>query len=42
MDDGGMMIRCVNMLPFTVMYTMRPTFGLLGVIISEFTIEESD
>jgi len=40
MYDGGMMIRCANMIPLTMMYMMSPTFGLLGVITSGFTIEE--
>jgi len=38
MYDGGMMIICVNMIPLNVMYTMRPTFRLLGIIIPRFTI----
>jgi len=42
MYDDGMMIRCVNMIPFTVIYTMRLTFRLLGVITSGFTIVEFD
>jgi len=36
------MIRYVNMISLTVMYTMRLTFRLLGVIISGFTIKEFD
>jgi len=37
--DGGM-IKCVNIIPLTMMYTIRSTFELLGVIIYELTIEE--
>jgi len=37
MYDGWIMIKCVNMIPLTLMYTMGLTFGLLGTIISEFS-----
>ena len=36
MYDGWIMIRYVNMIPLTLMYTMGLTFGLLGAISSEF------
>ena len=34
MSDGWIMIKCVNMVPLTLMYMMGLTFKLLGAVIS--------